>query len=86
MLDKWIQTLQAGDCLAERDLKKLCLMVRARQSNAPAFLLLFFFFLCLYEYFSAVGTAAGLCALAVLVLSVTGAASRRHVQQIARGA
>lgn len=28
MLDQWIQTLQAGDCLAERDLKKLCLMVR----------------------------------------------------------
>lgn len=28
MLDEWIQTLQAGDCLAERDLKKLCLMVR----------------------------------------------------------
>ena len=28
MLEKWIQTLQAGDCLAERDLKKLCLMVR----------------------------------------------------------
>ena len=27
MLDQWIQTLKAGDCLAERDLKKLCLLV-----------------------------------------------------------
>lgn len=38
MLDKWIQTLQAGDCLAERDLKKLCLMVRkAQTTKLPAF-------------------------------------------------
>lgn len=47
MLDQWIQTLQAGDCLAERDLKKLCLMVRGvksvRISISP--LVVFFFFL-----------------------------------------
>eukprot|EP00903_Cladosiphon_okamuranus_P005901 g5835.t1 len=28
MLDQWIQTLKGGDCLAERDLKKLCLLVK----------------------------------------------------------
>ncbi|CAM9254209.1 unnamed protein product, partial [Choristocarpus tenellus] len=28
MLDEWIQTLTNGDCLAERDLKKLCNMVK----------------------------------------------------------
>lgn len=27
MLDKWISTLMDGDCLPERDLKRLCLMV-----------------------------------------------------------
>lgn len=27
MLDQWIATLKNGDCLAERDLKKLCYMV-----------------------------------------------------------
>lgn len=36
MLDQWIQTLQAGDCLAERDLKKLCLMVSPNADKAWA--------------------------------------------------
>lgn len=40
MLDKWIATLTAGDCLEERDLKKLCQMVSAvhgkmRQNITP---------------------------------------------------
>lgn len=32
MLDQWIQTLKGGDCLAERDLKKLCLLVSSPQA------------------------------------------------------
>jgi len=29
MLDEWIEQLTKGNCIAERDLKKLCVQVRS---------------------------------------------------------
>ena len=28
MIQKWIETLKNGECISERDVKKLCMMVR----------------------------------------------------------
>jgi len=35
MLDEWIEQLRKGNCIAERDLKKLCVQVRRTLQSIP---------------------------------------------------